>query len=120
MKLHEIELYVRDPEASKHFYHEILGLPLNVDQKGLKVFRSGWEGLDVDVSVHHPGKISISFLVRDLDALVEKLRFRGLEFEDPKDTHLGMRAINLLDPDGHRIEIQSPTDESPDWLRSMV
>ncbi len=120
LKLHEIELNARDPEASNRFYHDVLGLRLDVDQKGLKVFDSGRPGLDVDASVHFPGKVSISFLVEDVDAFVEELRAKGILVDDPKDSHLGMRAVALEDPDGHRIEIQSATDRSPDWMKRMM
>ena len=120
LRLHEVELYSKDPEASKKFYNETLGLKITVDQKGLKCFDSGWPGLDVDKSVHFPGKTSLSFLVEDIDRYVEELRAKGLQLDDPDDSHLGMRAIALEDPDGVRIEIQMPTDKSPDWLRDMV
>ncbi len=120
MKLHEIELYSKDPEASKKFYHEILGLWIDRDQKGLKVFRSGWDGLDIDVSQHFPGKVSISFLVKNIDEYVKRLREKGIHVEDPKESHLGMRAFSVIDPDGYRIEIQSPTEKSPAWLREMI
>jgi catechol 2,3-dioxygenase-like lactoylglutathione lyase family enzyme len=118
--LHEIELNAKDPEASKKFYHEMLGLPIFHDQKGLKVFDSGWPGLDVDASIHFPGQVSLSFLVKDLDRFVAELRAKGVEAPDPAGSHLGMRAVALTDPDGHRVEIQSPTDASPDWLKKMV
>ena len=120
IKLHEIELNANDPEASKRFYHDVLGIPINVDQEGLKCFDSGWPGLDVDASVHFPGKVSISFLVDDIDAFAKELRSKGIAVDDPDDSHLGMRAFALEDPDGHRVEIQSPTDESPQWLTDMV
>ena len=45
---------------------------------------------------------------------------RGLGVDDPGDSHLGMRAFALEDPDGHRIEIQSPTEKSPQWLKDML
>jgi hypothetical protein len=25
-----------------------------------------------------------------------------------------------VDPDGYRVEIQTPTEKSPDWLRKMI
>ncbi|MEZ4654809.1 MAG: VOC family protein [Candidatus Eisenbacteria bacterium] len=106
LRLHEIELNSARPEASKAFYGTLLGLPINVDQDGLKCFGSGWPGLDVAVSVHFPGRASVSFLVDDIDAYAAMLREKGLEVEEPKDSHLGMRAISLEDPDGHRIEIR--------------
>jgi catechol 2,3-dioxygenase-like lactoylglutathione lyase family enzyme len=120
IKLHEIELNASDPEASKRFYSQILGLPVNVDQAGLKCFDSGWPSLDLDVSVHFPGKVSISFLVEDLDAFADELRAKGVAVDDPTESHLGMRAFALEDPDGHRVEIQSPTETSPPWLKGML
>jgi catechol 2,3-dioxygenase-like lactoylglutathione lyase family enzyme len=120
IKLHEIEINAKDPEASKRFYNAVLGLPITVDQEGLKCFDSGWPGLDVDASVHFPGKVSISFLVEDIDAFVKHLRAKGVEVDEPGESHLGMRAFALEDPDGYRIEIQSPTEDSPQWLRDMV
>jgi len=122
MKLHEIELYSKDPEASKKFYHEILGLGIDIyaSQKELKVFRSGWDGLDIDASQHFPRKVSISFLVKNIDEYVKRLREKGIDVEDPKESHLGMRAFSIIDPDGYRIEIQSPTEKSPEWLRRMI
>lgn len=120
LKLHEIELNAKDPEASKKFYHGILGLPMGQDQKGLKVFDSGWANLDVDVSVHHPGQVSISFLVADLDKFVRELRAKGVKVSDPTAVHLGMRTVVLTDPDGHRVAVQAPTDASPEWIKKMI
>jgi catechol 2,3-dioxygenase-like lactoylglutathione lyase family enzyme len=120
IRLHEIELNARDPETSKKFYHDILGLGVAVDQDGLKVFDSGWPGIDVDASTHYPGKTSISFLVENLDQFIAELRAKGITADTPYDTHLGMRAITMQDPDGHRIEIQCPTQTSPEWLKGMV
>lgn len=120
IKLHEIELNAKDPDASKRFYHDTLGVALQVDENGLKCFDSGYPGLDINASVHFPGKVSISFLVEDIDAYVKDLRARGIHADDPAECHLGMRAFALEDPDGHRVEIQSPTDKSPQWLKEML
>ena len=120
LKLHEIELYAKNPEVCKRFYREVLGLPLALDEPRLKCFDSGWPGLDLDVSVHFPGTVSLSFLVDDLDQYVHALRAKGVQVADPRDAHLGMRAVALVDPDGHRVEIQMPTARSPDWLRALV
>ena len=120
LKLHEIELHAKNPETSKQFYRDVLGLPLALDEQGLKCFDSGWPGLDIDVSIHFPGTVSLSFLVDDLDQYVHELRAKGVQVDDPQDSHLGMRAVALEDPDGHRIEVQTPTEKSPDWLRKML
>ena len=120
IKLHEVELNAKDPEASKRFYNQILGIPINLDEEGLKCFDSGWPGLDIDASVHFPGVVSISFLVEDIDSFVKDLRAKGVEVDDPGNSHLGMRAFVLEDPDGHRVEIRSPTDKSPQWLKDVI
>lgn len=120
IKLHEIELNSSNPEKSKDFYGKILGLPVNVDQEGLKCFETGWDGLDLDASIHYPGKVSISFLVDDIDEYVKELRNKGIDVQDPVDSHLGLRTVAMEDPDGYRVEIQSPTENSPEWLRDMI
>ena len=118
--LHEVELNSKDVESSKKFYHDLLGLPVHVDQEGLKVFNSGWSGLDLNTSIHNTGQTTISFLVDDLDGFVRKLREKDYVVGDIFETHLGMRAIELEDPDGNRIEIQCPTEESPQFLHDMI
>ena len=121
MKLHEIEVYAKDHVASRQFYRDVLGLRLGHEKDpGLMVFDAGWPGLDFDVSEHMPGEVSVSFLVTDVDKFASNLREKGVSFDGPADTHLGMRAISLHDPDGLRIEIQSPTVKSPDWLKKIA
>ncbi|MBI4834905.1 MAG: VOC family protein [Planctomycetes bacterium] len=120
MKLHEIELFSKDPEASRRFYHELLRLTVRVDQKELKVFDSGVKGLDLDVSGHNPGKTQISFLVLDLEETIRQLKERGAKIPEPFDSHLGMRGIRLEDPDGNIVVIHAPTETSPEWLMNQV
>jgi catechol 2,3-dioxygenase-like lactoylglutathione lyase family enzyme len=120
MKLHEIELPTKDAEASQRFYQELLGLSVRVDQPGLKVFGPGIGGLDFNISAHNPGRTRVAFLVSDLDQVVGLLRARGLHIPEPFDSHLGMRGVQLEDPDGNLVVIQAPTERSPDWLKSQA
>jgi len=120
MRLHEIELAAKDPEASKRFYHELLGLPVRVDQPSLKVFDSGIGGLDFNTSIHNPGCVRVAFLVNDLDQTIAALRAKGVHVLEPFDAHLGMRGIRLEDPDGNLVIIHAPTERSPEWLRSQA
>jgi len=64
--------------------------------------------------------VSISFLVDDIDQFVRELRGKGVQVDDPHDSHLGMRAVVFQDPDGYRVEIQALTEKSPEWLRRMI
>jgi catechol 2,3-dioxygenase-like lactoylglutathione lyase family enzyme len=120
MKLHEIGLLVKDPKASQKFYHDTLGLDLHHEEDGLSVFNSGWPGVEIGACSGYPDRVHISFIVDDVNKLAEELRSKGIKFGGPGDIHLGKRAIVLMDPDGLRVLIQSPTAASPDWVQNMV
>jgi catechol 2,3-dioxygenase-like lactoylglutathione lyase family enzyme len=120
MKLIEVEFPSKDPEASKRFYHDMLGLGVRVDGKGLKVFDSGRLGVDFDVSIHNPGRARVSFLVADLKPTIASLRARGITVPKPVESHHGMIYIRLEDPDGTVVDIQTPSERSPDWLKDQV
>ena len=104
LRLLEIELNTEDPEASKQFYCEQLGLQTYVDEDGFKVFSSGIPDLHFIKSPHFPGRVSISFYAQDIQACIDELNDRGVEiveqFGDP------VSAIVLRDPDGCRVEIK--------------
>jgi len=120
MKLHEIGLLAKDPQASKKFYHEVLGLRLHHEEDGLSVFDGGWPGIEIGACSGYPDRVHISFIIADVDKLADQLREKGIKFEGPADIHLDKRGIVLTDPDGLRVCIQSPTEASPDWLKKMV
>ena len=118
IRLHEIELGTADPKQSKEFYTSVLGLEASVNQEQLTVFDSGTGGLDFNTSTHLPGKaILTSFLTDDLENVIDRLNKMGVEFEGPKQSHLGMKCIEFRDPDGNAIRVNQPTDESPSWLK---
>ena len=118
--LHEIELNMKNQEKTLEFYSDILGLNVKHKHDGLQVYDSGWAGLYFDNSVHYPNKTSISFLTDDLESYVKHLSNKGINVNDPEDSHLGMKTVSFEDPNGIRIEIQEPTEQSPVWLRKMI
>jgi len=120
LKLRELRLNVKDTEASKKFYNELLGISLITDEEGLLVLDSGWPNLDITPSTHTSDSLIISFIVKDHSRIVNKLSTYDIEIEDPIKVDHKMLATILKDPDGNRVEIQTPTEESPDWLRAMV
>lgn len=118
IRLQEIELGASNPDQSKSFYVDILGLGLSVDQPGLKVFKSGVNGIDFNASNHLPPKTTmISFLTDNLLEMMELLRSKGVDFTGPRASHLGMETIEFTDPDGHLIRVNQPTEASPSWLK---
>ena len=117
LRLHEIELFSKDTAASRRFYEESLGLEVNHAVPGLNVFDAGHPGVDFDTSVHLPGKVRIGLVVGDLAAFAGSLQAKGIPFEGPEESHLGMLILRLADPDGHIVEIQQFTEGTPPQVR---
>lgn len=104
LRLLEIELNTNDPEASKHFYSQQLGLDMHVDIEGLKVFGTGINDLDLNKSKHFPGKVSISFFTENIQECIVELNNKGVEILERYGNPVS--AVVLQDPDGCRIEIK--------------
>ncbi|HEY0040330.1 MAG TPA: VOC family protein [Flavisolibacter sp.] len=118
IRLHEIELGAKEMENTNVFFQSILGLRPRLQQRDLTVFDAGIDGLDLNVSRHLlPGAAVISFLTDDLDDIENKLKVAGIAYEGPAASHLGMRCIQFLSPDGCIIKVNTPSPESPDWLK---
>jgi catechol 2,3-dioxygenase-like lactoylglutathione lyase family enzyme len=121
MILHEIELYSKNPEKDKSIYQDILGLKLRVDNPGLSVYYPGHKGLDFVISIHNPEKkVSVSFLVKDVNVCYKSIKEKGIQVSEPCDSYLGLREIKVQDKEGFQIVIHSPTDKSPDWIKKMI
>ncbi|HEX8278716.1 MAG TPA: hypothetical protein VF540_08470 [Segetibacter sp.] len=43
-----------------------------------------------------------------------------LNLEPPYNSHLGLRAVTVVDNDGCRVVVHSPTNLSPQWLKDKV
>lgn len=104
LRLLEIELDTADPEASKRFYGDQLGLKMSVDEVGIKVFGTGIEDLDIIQSAHFPGRVSMSFYAEDIQQCIKELNDRGVQIIETFGHPVS--AIVLQDPDGNRIEIK--------------
>lgn len=121
IRLHEIELNTQDPAASKAFYENVIGLPLTHSlPAGLNVFNAGVSGVDFDTSMHRPGKAVVSFVTDDLDVFVKAVRAKGVKVPDPASSHLGLRSVELTDPDGHIVVVQGLTVDTPPWLKEQL
>ena len=102
-------LQVRDLDASKHFYAELLGFtgrnakPL-ADGRPFVPFKQG-----IALTTGGPGNAPqidhIAFRVGGVDALAARLKNAGVRFF--QDLHDGIygRTIYVADPDGNKIEL---------------
>ena len=118
LRLLEIELGVVNPQKSRDFYQQALGMAPAVDQEHLKVFNLANNQIDFNISTHFkPKETCITFLTDNLDEMMLKLKHESILFEGPSMSHLGMLTIVFKDPDGYLIKVNQATDESPEWLR---
>ena len=117
IRLHEIELFSKDPKASQQFYRDVLGLEVNHQMDGLNVFDSGWPGIDFDTSIHNKSKARLGFVVDSLGEFLNSVKGKNVKLAGPTKSHLGMNVVQLEDPDGNIIEVQEFTDETPGFLK---
>jgi catechol 2,3-dioxygenase-like lactoylglutathione lyase family enzyme len=103
-----------EPEA-RIFYGELLGLeviprPTTLPDDDGVWFRAGAQQLHVGIGrPFRPAlKAHASFLVEDLDRLIERLAAQGIEAA--RDDHIaGVRRAFIHDPFGNRVEVRQYT-----------
>lgn len=109
-------LAVKDVEASKKFYGELLGQRVVLDL-GKNVTFSGGFAVQEDFAwltdipegspVERSRNMELYFEADDFDAFLERLRkYPGVEYVHPPKKHdWQQRVVRIYDPDGHMIEI---------------
>ena len=113
-------LAVKNMEASKRFYQDVLGLSV-VNDFGANVTLTGgialqtldsWKsliGTDRVTLQSHGGELY--FEENDLDAFCRRLTALSVPLVHPLITHRwGQRAVRFYDPDGHIIEVGEGMD----------
>lgn len=113
-------LYVNDFEKTMHFYKDILGLPVKMQQGSYVEFDTGVItlsintrqsvkeeiGLDVPESPFSSQTFEIGFIVEDVPATIDKLRALDVPvIKEPVTKPWGQTVAYVADPDGHYIEI---------------
>ena len=128
-ELGHVVLFVRDLEASRRFYGEILGFPqLEIEMPGAAMFSTGrthHELFLIEVGAHatpipegrRVGMYHIGLKVGDTDdelrAALTDLQAAGVEIVGATD-HTVTHSLYLLDPDGNEIELYVDV-EGADW-----
>lgn len=113
-------LYTRDLEGSAHFYENILGLPLAVNQGSCRIYhivgRKAYIGLcQRDATLDNPTDMIFTLVTPDVDAWYEQIRSHGWECEHPPrhNKTYGIYHFFVRDPNGHLLEVQRFDQE--DW-----
>lgn len=108
MNLNQVTVPVKDVEASAAFYRKLGLMP--IVESFPKYARFECPDGGATFSLHQSDEISRSpgvvvyFECVNVDATVERLRGKGLSFEqEPVDQPWLWREAYLRDPDGHRI-----------------
>ncbi len=115
-----VGLYVEDLERSVAFYRDILGL--NLTRQG-----AGWANFNITQGQRFEllagGKASTEakgadrqsivpgFQVDDLAQVMQALSAKGVRFVGEVGEYKGQRWVELLDPEGNRIEIKEEAAE---------
>jgi len=115
----------KDPEALKRWYRRHLGIESRKTDVGARFdwqestepHRSGytvWAPFRHDTRYFDPSKqpFMINYRVDDLDALVANLKAAGIAVHDEAEPEAYGRFAWLMDPEGNRIELWAPAQES--------
>jgi lactoylglutathione lyase len=117
-EFNHVMLYVRDVQASLHFYADQLGFRIleKFDYNGTIVYaRLLPPKGNTSLALHLPEQgqpslvssgVRLYFEVKELDAACRKLEQAGVKFlGQPKQMPWGWKHAYLLDPDGHEISL---------------
>ncbi len=113
-RINNIMLGATDLARSLAFYHETLGLDVQMEMPGFAFLNGG--GVTLALSEAHArlatplaGAVEVVFGVADVTAAYAALRARGVEFLNaPRNVSGDQWAANFRDPDGHLLSIFGP------------
>jgi len=112
----------RDPKALSAWYRDVLGLP--VESWGGAALRYdaprhppalAWNAFPATTGYFAPstGGFMINYAVDDMDAILARLRAKGVAILKQDDTDPNGRFAWILDPEGNKIELWEPRPTAP-------
>ena len=110
-----------DPSQMRIWYQEALGMPTNdygvlfsnkgtPDEKG--VLQLGTFEADSTYFGSEKQQVMLNFKVNDLESFLLKLKAKHVKIVDEMETYSYGKFIHIEDPEGNRIELWEPTDQS--------
>jgi catechol 2,3-dioxygenase-like lactoylglutathione lyase family enzyme len=112
-------LYTHDLLKTVHFYEDMMGLSLVLDQGGCRIYDvcgSGFLGIcQSEDAPETPQGIIFTFVTHEVDEWYRFLSDQGVDFEKPpvRNTKFNLYHCFLRDPNGYLLEIQQFLD--PAW-----
>lgn len=115
LKFGHIEIFVKDPHASKEFYTNVLGFELDTIQADKFIWLKKGDnvillrpGMDNDPSPNYQSaRTGFVLYTTDLDKTGAELLSRGLMF---KGTDGSDRCLTFTDPDGNWFQLVNPAE----------
>ncbi len=114
-RLHHVSFAVKDVDASRRFFGDLLGLP-EIDRPAFN-FRGAWFGIgdralhlieEADANKDAASRLGrsdhMALEVGDMDAVTEALDQAAVPYERGTNETMGFRQVFCADPDGHTIE----------------
>ena len=109
--LNVVYLYVRDMGRSRRFYRDVLGVPLEGDQRWqeaqLGATRLALHEWHERVGEPSSGTVHLNFEVSSVEEAVRTVREAGVEPGEVVRDVWGT-AVEVVDPDGYRIHLFEP------------
>ncbi len=112
-------LHTRDLAATAHFYQEILGLELALDQGDCRIYRVSHDGYlgfcQREGAPEEPAGVILTLVTPEVDEWHRYLSDQGVTFDKPPTLNPKYNIYHcfLRDPNGYLIEIQHFLD--PAW-----
>jgi catechol 2,3-dioxygenase-like lactoylglutathione lyase family enzyme len=110
----QLAMPLGEEDRARAFYSGLLGIPEVPKPPALAASGGVWfesgevrVHLGVEADFHAARKAHPAFLVRELDALAERLRVAGVTVTDD-GLMPGYRRIYVADPFGNRLELMEP------------
>jgi len=110
-------LYTRDLARTAHFYEQIMGFEVAVDQGDCRIYRLLDTALvgfcERATAPEEPQGIIFTLVTDEVDAWFEHLSAQGVEYETPPTLNAKYNIYHsfLRDPNGYLIEIQTFLDD---------
>jgi predicted enzyme related to lactoylglutathione lyase len=108
-----IWLPVSEMDRAVGFYRDSLGLEVTEHDSDWSEVTAGDQriGLNANESPAGDGGAVIAFAVDDLDATVEDLKGKGVEFAGEISEHPWGRIAPFKDPDGNDLQVYAPPSD---------
>jgi len=110
-------VYTADLAASEHFYGEVLGLPLALDQGSCKIYRvspGAQVGVCLRPDAEPPQGVILTLVTDDVDGWCRRIEAYGVSLEKAPtfDAQYKIYHCFLRDPSGALVEIQRFEDQA--------